>query len=136
MLATCYLPGRWPSKYCHLCKSLRPCSGWERVVSLLLDTSEFFRYAGNCIMIINFVVINFLFDLFGLTKSFIPLRKYFVFTPLHRISSSLEFRSLRSLHSSEKSFRKSPRPISIRRLKMLPFLHLGPINVVICNGTY
>ena len=33
-------------------------------------------------------------------------------------------------------FRKSPRPISNTRLKMLPLLHLCPINVVIYNGTY
>ena len=33
-------------------------------------------------------------------------------------------------------FRKSPRPISNARLKMLPLLHLHPINVVIYNGTY
>ena len=32
--------------------------------------------------------------------------------------------------------RKSPRPISNARLKMLPLLHLHPINVVICDGTY
>ena len=33
-------------------------------------------------------------------------------------------------------FRKSPRPISNARLKMLPLLHLHPINVIIYNGTY
>ena len=33
-------------------------------------------------------------------------------------------------------FRKSPRPISNARLKMLPLLHLHPINLVICQGTY
>ena len=41
-----------------------------------------------------------------------------------RFIRAYKFRSLRSLHSSEKSFRKSPRPISISRLKMLPLLHL------------
>ena len=32
--------------------------------------------------------------------------------------------------------RKSPRPISTVRLNMLPYLHLLPINHVICVGTY
>ena len=36
----------------------------------------------------------------------------------------------------QNSIKKSPRPISIAWLKMLPLLHLRPINVVICNGTY
>ena len=40
MLAACYLPRRWPAKYCRLCKSLRPCSGWERVVYLRLTTNK------------------------------------------------------------------------------------------------
>ena len=43
MLATSYLPRRWPAKYCHRCESFRPCSGWEREFSSLLVTSEFFR---------------------------------------------------------------------------------------------
>ena len=34
------------------------------------------------------------------------------------------------------TLRKSPRPISNARLKMLPLLHLHPINLVICQGTY
>ena len=37
---------------------------------------------------------------------------------------------------SSMSIKKSPRPISNARLKMLPLLHLHPINVVIYNGTY
>ena len=41
-----------------------------------------------------------------------------------------------SIISSTKIFRKSPRPISISRLKMLPLLHLWPIYVVFCDGTY
>ena len=49
MLAASYLPRRWPSKYCHRYESLRPCSGWERVVYSHLATSEFFEYAQNCI---------------------------------------------------------------------------------------
>ena len=48
MLAASYLPRRWPSKYCHRYESLRPCSGWERVVYSHLATSEFFEYAQNC----------------------------------------------------------------------------------------
>ena len=44
---------------------------------------------------------------------------------------------LHKIHSSIYNFfRKSPRPISNTRLKMLPLLHLCPINVVIYNGTY
>ena len=41
MSATGYLPRRWPAKYCHCYESLRPCSGWERVVSSRLVTDEF-----------------------------------------------------------------------------------------------
>ena len=44
---------------------------------------------------------------------------------------------LHKIHSSIYNFfRKSPRPISNARLKMLPLLHLHPIYVVIYNGTY
>ena len=61
MLAASYLPRRWPAKYCHRYESLRPCSGWERVVSSHLATSEFFEYAQNCIMIkANAISINYL----------------------------------------------------------------------------
>ena len=35
-----------------------------------------------------------------------------------------------------KPIRKSPRPISIAQLKMLPLLHLRPINRIFCPGTY
>ena len=38
--ATTYLPGRLPSEYCRRKKSLRPCSGWERVVSFCLVTEK------------------------------------------------------------------------------------------------
>ena len=51
---------------------------------------------------------------------------------LLRASSSFGLRP----HSTQNLFRKSPRPISNARLKMLPLLHLHPINVVIYNGTY
>ena len=51
---------------------------------------------------------------------------------LLRASSSFGLRP----HSTQISIRKSPRPISNARLKMLPLLHLHPINVVIYNGTY
>ena len=39
-LATSYLPRRWPAKYCYRYESLRPCSGWERVESSRLVTSN------------------------------------------------------------------------------------------------
>ena len=51
---------------------------------------------------------------------------------LLRASSSFGLRP----HSTQISIRKSPRPISNAWLKMLPLLHLHPINVVIYNGTY
>ena len=55
--ATSYLPRRWPAKYFRRYESLRPCSGWVRVVSsrLATDDSLFRRtsYTQNCIMIIN-----------------------------------------------------------------------------------
>ena len=38
--ATTYLPRRLPSEYCRREKSLRPCSGWERVVSFCLVTEK------------------------------------------------------------------------------------------------
>ena len=68
-------------------------------------------------------------------------------TVVHSILLSQKFRSLRSAlhrvrltdvrrHSTQSSIRKSPRPISNTRLKMLPLLHLCPINVIIYNGTY
>ena len=44
-------------------------------------------------------------------------------------------KSLFGLHTALR-VRKSPRPISNARLKMLPLLHLHPINVIIYNGTY
>ena len=40
--ATTYLPGRLPSEYCRREKSLRPCSGWERVVSFCFVTDKSF----------------------------------------------------------------------------------------------
>ena len=40
MLATSYLPRGWPPKYFHREESLRPCSGWERVVSSCLVTKK------------------------------------------------------------------------------------------------
>ena len=64
MLATSYLSRRWPAKYFRLCKSLRPCSGWERVGSLRFVTnklsfavyrlfSAFSLYAESCIRYIS-----------------------------------------------------------------------------------
>ena len=145
MLATCYLPRGWPPKYFRLCRSLRPCSGWERVVYLRLATKKLFnktfsyflqscyrfRYTQNCIryIIINFYqILNYCFMLRCRSLHFAFAKVSF--TTL-RISSSFAF-----AHSTQSSIRKSPRPISNAWLKMLPLLHLHPINVVIYNGTY
>ena len=68
MLAACYFPRRWPAKYFRLCRALRPCSGWERVVYLRLATNKLFvcwlsfiqgfsSYAEDCI---RFHIINYL----------------------------------------------------------------------------
>lgn len=175
MLASGYLSRRWPAKYFHCYESLRPCSGWERVVSSCLDTSEFcclrwklhndYKLFGNRQLLFLFALpflrrlcnqrllrslhsrfvsngaiamlpcsscpsasrhrqhrLRFLFDLFGslrFTFRFIALQY-----SLHIPFALTSFVRLRSLHSTEKSFRKSPRPISISRLKMLPLLHL------------
>ena len=136
MLATSYLPRRWPAKYCHRCESFRPCSGWEREFSSLLATSESFRYAESYIE-------------YKLTQSqFLPFileycstlrchSLHFAFAKYPLVSSALLRVSLASLTSLyANSARKSPRPISNARLKMLPFLHLRPIYQVICLGTY
>ena len=142
MLATSYLSRKWPSKYFRLSKSLRPCSGWERVVSLRFVTnklsfavyrlfSAFSLYAESCIrytIILNNSVEILLHAPQSLT-SFCFAKLQFV---LLRASSSFGLRP----HSTQISIRKSPRPISNARLKMLPLLHLHPINVVIYNGTY
>ena len=136
MLAASYLPRRWPAKYCHRYESLRPCSGWERVVSSHLATSEFFEYAQNCIMIkANAISINYLTKKYCFTLRSHSLR--FVSQNFRSFCSVLLRVSFASLtHSTQISFRKSPRPISNARLKMLPLLHLHPINVIIYNGTY
>ena len=42
VLATSYLPRRWPAKYFYRYESLRPCSGWVRVVYSRLVTSDSF----------------------------------------------------------------------------------------------
>ena len=134
MLAACYLPRGWPPKYCHRYESLRPCSGWERVVYSHLATSEFFEYAQNCIKYnFNHQILTLYrlllhaplsFTSFCLRKTVVHLTpRYFVLGASHR-------------HTTQNLFRKSPRPISNAWLKMLPLLHLHPINVIIYNGTY
>ena len=147
MLATSYLPRRWPAKYFHRCESFRPCSGWEREFSSLLVTSEFFftacrsavhrlTHAGNYIELIS---ITFIIN--HLTIQIIASRSVAVhYILLLQNCRSLtprffEFRCCAS-HSTQNLFRKSPRPISNTRLKMLPLLHLCPINVIFYDGTY
>ena len=152
MLATCYLPRRWPSKYFRLCRSLRPCSGWERVVYLRLATKKLFnktfsyflqscyrfRYTQNCTRyklyassIFN-LTLNYCFTL--RCRSFHFAYAKLSFTQL-RDTSAFRF-VYAPLQPTQSSIRKSPRPISNAWLKMLPLLHLHPINVVIYNGTY
>ena len=55
---------------------------------------------------------------------------------MFRVLPVLLIASLRRHCTPSTVFRKSPRPISISRLKMLPSLHLWPIYVVFCHGTY
>ena len=128
MSATSYLPRRWPSKYFRLNESLRPCSGWERVFSSRLVTDEFFEYAQNCIVEIN-LIINFfphVPPVQSLIASLILLRfirnggyyKPSLVSLLVLLPQADSANSLRSF------FRKSPRPISITRLKMLPLVYL------------
>ena len=186
MSATGYLPRRWPAKYCHCYESLRPCSGWERVVSSRLVTDEFcfhsplhayaflhlslvslslnylrrfrcicrlrfwlrFTYSKyrmciqSCIMIINFAII---LTLFGSACAIFDCFVSFAFATLttavflnirYTTSSSCSCKPTTLLRFVNLPFRKSPRPISISRLKMLPLLHLWPINRIICPGTY
>ena len=142
MLATSYLPRRWPAKYCHRCESLRPCSGWERVFSSLFVTSEFFRSlcTKSCIDNINSRFHQF----FHLPPVQLKLLRSLRFRYTHNgghskpsLATCLScFRKPTPLLRFVHLFRKSPRPISNARLKMLPLLHLHPINQVICLGTY
>ncbi len=137
MSATSYLPRGWPPKYCHHYESLRPCSGWERVFSSRLVTDKLVIRAShtqNCIMIINFVIILFCFAILSSCGVYSRklLRRYIMF----RVLPVLLIASLLRHFTSASLSRKSPRPISNARLKMLPLLHLHPINVVICHGTY
>ena len=131
MLAACYLSRRWPSKYFRLCRSLRLCSGWEQVVYLRLATKKLayktfsnyirscyrFRYTQNCT---RYNIINLTFSFCVVFRHLPALLSQRCTVTSHRLTL----------------FRKSPRPISNARLKMLPLLHLHPINVVIYNGTY
>ena len=137
MLATGYLPRRWPSKYCRRYESLRLCSGWEQVVYSCLVTDEFcFRamHLGNCTMNISFaIILTFLrfnsacaikdcfvrFAFASLTTAVILNLRSVTCLSLPTQSQRRYFASLIST-----DFRKSPRPISISRLKMLPLLHL------------
>ena len=96
MLATSYLPRRWPAKYFRLCKSLRPCSGWERVGSLRFVTSElsfavyrlfsaFSLYAESCI--------RYLSSIYNFFRLFAPVQsKIASLTPLS-LRSQRRYRS-------------------------------------------
>ena len=153
MSATSYLPRRWPSKYFRLNESLRPCSGWERVFSsrLVTDESVFaISLLISSVLSVRWKLhkknISFVITFLLSTCAIIDCFAHFALAPLATVvilnlnsttcSSCSSTSRRRCLVPFIMNFRKSPRPISIRRLKMLPFLHLGPINVVICNGTY
>ena len=153
MLATCYLPRRWPAKYFHLCKSLRPCSGWERVVSLRLVTSKLFvcchrlfSTSAYTLKIAQDKRLRKHLRLFSiisacqikdLSVTLLTLRHYGgVAKPPLRTLLVLSFDKPTPLRRFVHLIKKSPRPISNARLKMLPLLHLHPINVIIYNGTY
>ena len=146
MLAASYLPRRWPAKYFHRYESLRPCSGWERVVSSHLATSEFFEYAQNYIRykLYAFIIFN-LFRCFSFSACAIKIASWLHFRSVTTaVLLNLRSATCSSCPSTSRLccvasfifFRKSPRPISNAWLKMLPLLHLHPINVVIYNGTY
>ena len=139
MSATGYFPRRWPAKYLHCNESLRPCSGWERVVSSRLVTDEFcFRamHLESCTMNISYTLSsNFTFLRFNSACAIIDCFVRFAFASL-TTAVILNLRSVTCLSLPTQSqrryfaslistdFRKSPRPISISRLKMLPLLHL------------
>ena len=122
--ATSYLPRGWPPKYCRHYESLRPCSGWERVFSSRLVTDK---------PVTVLLAHSKLHNNYKLTQPSISFD-----SPLAPVEfSSKTLTSLRyvracsscsrkpTLHSHRLPyFRKSPRPISISRLKMLPLLHL------------
>ena len=150
MLATSYLSRRWPAKYFRLCKSLRPCSGWERVVSSCLVTnklsfavyrlfSAFSLYAESCIRYIHQFITFSAYSRLCNQRLLRLLRFRFVRNGaivVLRFQFVIAYAMPNSSSAPPCGFRKSPRPISNTRLKMLPLLHLCPINVVIYNGTY
>ena len=99
-----------------------------------------FPYADYCTEYLNhlcfysvleFPLFAFLVSSLLKTCRFLALRRNAFFFGFARLLSQTQ-----SANSLRSSIRKSPRPISITRLNMLPHLQLWPINVVICNGTY
>ena len=145
--AATYLPGRLPSEYCRRWKSLRPCSGWERVVSFLFATDKTLFYALSCAedCIVNlFVLITIAPVKFTNVNFYVALVR---FRSVRRCSTHrrhelthLMLQFARQVQSTKARFivvfRKSPRPISNARLRLLPNFYLHPINVVFCDGTY
>ena len=63
------------------------------------------------------------------------IKDFYVAIVVFRPPKPFNSKSLFGLHTALR-VRKSPRPISNARLKMLPLLHLHPINVIFYNGTY
>ena len=63
------------------------------------------------------------------------IKDFYVAIVVFRPQKPFTSKSLFGLHTALR-VRKSPRPISNAWLKMLPLLHLHPINVIIYNGTY
>ena len=129
MSATSYLPRRWPSKYFRLNESFRPCSGWERVFSSRLVTDESFWLAHSklhsrnklnhqllSILIICTITLPWCSGL----RPCAPTSPYYVSQTCFDCYSTIK----PVCYTSAQHFRKSPRPISITRLKMLPLVYL------------
>ena len=106
---------------------VRDGNGW--CPSALSPINLLVTYTGSCI-IINLItlflspvskcrklIVSAIFHILRLIRKFWQKNKF-----------CSKFFSLR--------FRKSPRPISNARLRLLPNFHLHPINVVFCDGTY
>ena len=138
MLAACYLPRQWPAKYFRLCRALRPCSGWVRVVYLRLATNKLF------VCLVSFIQDSSLYAEDCIRYSFHQLLALSRILCLGNLRLLRSFRFRFTHNGTDKMFRpqfagspppnsdftpsygirKSPRPISISRLKMLPLLHL------------
>ena len=113
-------------------------------VFLTIGHQRNFLYAEDCIMENKvFVIILTYFALILLNSACQIKDLYASFTYVHSATAPRSVcpacHNIRCANTGKHRltlFRKSPRPISNARLKMLPLLHLHPINLVICQGTY